>query len=431
MKADASLLRSRSVCYVPRSRLAGGVRALIVESGFTRGALAGCRALARAGWTVGIGSPAARGLAASSRYARRWHEVPPVEEDLDAFLEATERAVNEGRYEAVFCTEDAPALGLSFGRDRISAKVPYPPHEVVLRAFDKLKLSRAARRVGMATPETIVADDESITDVALPVLVKSRLHWTPGAQRAPGRLEAAICSDRDEIRRRVLEIRAHGGDAVLQEIIRGRLVHYLVVVDGTGEIIAGVQTLAEPLFYPGPDVGQRIRSVSVPVDQELQKKTAALMNELEWEGMASLNLLLPDGGGEPALIDFNGRYAASFDQYMAAGSNFAAIWACLATGYPLPAVRPVRSGVRFQWLEGDLRRAWRERRGGLLHDVIDCLSYSHGAVHTLWRRDDPMPTVRFGTRLTKEILGKLGRRYTHSLSRSGPKISAGPADDRP
>jgi len=356
---------------------------------------------------VGIGSPSANGLAASSRYSDRWHKVRPVEEDLDAFLNACERAVVEGGYEVIFCTEDAQVLGLSFGRDRISAKIPYPRHEVVVRAFDKMELTRAAQEVGMAAPETVLADDRAISDVGIPVLVKSRLHWTPGAQGAPSRLEAAICSDRDDIHRRVREIRAHGGEAVLQEVIRGRLIHYLVVVDSGGEIIDGVQTLAEPLFYPGPDIGQRIRSVSVPVDPELHKKTAALMRELEWEGMASLNLLLPDGGGEPALIDFNGRYGASFDQYIAAGSNFPAVWACLATERSLPPLREAKAGVRFQWLEGDLRRAWRQRRGGLLRDVIDCLAYSRGAVHTLWRIDDPMPAVRLGARLADEIVGKL------------------------
>lgn len=382
---------------------------------------------------VGIGSPSARGLAASSRFARRWHQVPSVEDGLDAFLEATQRAVVEGGYEVIFCTEDAPVLGLSFGRDRINATIPYPPHEVVVRAFDKLELTRAAREVGMATPDTFVADDRSIAEVELPVLVKSRLHWTPGAQRAPSRLEAAICSDRNDIRRRLLEIRAYGGDAVLQEVLHGRLVHYLVIVDGKGEIIAGVQTLAEPLFYPGPDIGQRIRSVSVPVDKELHQKTGVLMKQLEWEGMASLNLLLPDSGSEPALIDFNGRYGASFDQYLVAGSNFAAIWACQATGRPLPDVQAVRTGVRFQWLEGDLRRAWRQRRGGLLHDVIDCLSYSRGAVHTLWRRNDPMPAVRFGASMAKEILGRVGIGGSNGAARrrARSEISGASADDRP
>jgi predicted ATP-grasp superfamily ATP-dependent carboligase len=408
------------------------VKALIVESGFTRGALAGCRALRRGGWLVGIGSPTRRGLAASSRYRDRWHEVPAVEEDLDAFLVATERAVREGGYEVVFCTEDAQVLGLSYGRDGISAKIPYPSHDIVVRAFDKLELFRAARRVGMSAPHTTAADDEAIANVPLPVLVKARLHWTPRARPAPARLEAAICHDLTDVRRRALEIRQHGGDPLVQEVIRGRLVHLLVVVDEAGNVIAGVQTLAEPLFYPGPDVGQRIRSVSVPVDEKLQGRTAALMKELKWQGMASLNLLRPEDDGEPALIDFNGRYGASFDQYIAAGSNFPAIWACMATGRPLPPIRPIRVGIRFQWLEGDLRRAWRQRRGGLLRDVMDCISYSRGAVHTLWRRDDPMPTVRFAQRFVKELAGRARRRIVAKRERATTSTaSLGSADEGP
>jgi hypothetical protein len=123
------------------------LRVLIVESGFTRGALAGCRALAHAGWTVGVGSPTKGGLAASSRYAHRWHRIPLVQDDLDAFLDATERAVTRMGYEAVFCCEDAQALALSFGRDRISAAVPYPSHAVVLRG-DRQARARQRRAAG-------------------------------------------------------------------------------------------------------------------------------------------------------------------------------------------------------------------------------------------------------------------------------------------
>jgi predicted ATP-grasp superfamily ATP-dependent carboligase len=346
-----------------------------------------------------------------------------VEDDLDAFLEATEAAVVRGGYEAVFCSEDAQALALSFGRDRLSATVPYPPHEDVLRAFDKLELSRAALRVGMPTPATVLAEEHAIVETGLPVMVKSRLHWTPGSSGAPARLEAEVCTDREAIRRRVDVIRRHSGEAVLQEVITGRLVHYLVIVDGSNEILGGVQTLAEPLFYPGPDVGQRVRSVSVAVDEELEAKTGSLMKDLRWVGMASLNLLLPAHGGEPSLVDFNGRYGASFDQYIAAGSNFPAIWAALATGRPVPSISPPTAGVRFQWLEGDLRRAVNQRRGGLTHDILDCFSYGRGAVHTLWRRDDPLPTVRFVTRLARRAWSKLHSKMIRNLRIGNPKDS--------
>lgn len=375
------------------------MRALIVESGYTRGALSGCRALARAGWAVGIGSPRKHGPAATSRYADRWHEVPRVEEDLDAFLEATERAVRQGRYEVVLCADDAQAFGLSYGRDRLSAIVPYPPHEVVMRAFDKFELFRAARRVGMPAPETTLADDRAIAEVELPVLVKSRLHWTPGAQGAPARLEAMLCSDRQAVRRRVDEIRANGGDAVLQQIVGGRLFNYTVVVDGAGDIVAGVQSLAEPLTSP-PVLGMRVRSVSVPVDEELHGRATALLNDLCWVGYTSLQMLLPRGG-EATLIDFNARFINCDDQDIAAGPNFPDLWARVATGRPVPPVAPARVGVRFHWLEGDLRRAYVQRRGGFLRDVIDCFSAAPGAVHTLWRMDDPAPAIFFGLRVAR------------------------------
>jgi predicted ATP-grasp superfamily ATP-dependent carboligase len=330
-----------------------------------------------------------------------------VQDDLDAFLEATEMAVTEGRYEAVLCSEDAQVFGLSLGRDRISAEIPYPPHDVVARAFDKLELCRAAQLVGMATPETVPANDHSIANAELPVIVKSRLHWTPGAQRRPARLEAAICRDRREVRRRVTDIQECGGDAVLQEVVRGRQVHCMVIVDEDGGFVAGVQTLAEPLYYPGPDVGQRVRSVTVRADEGLREKTMELMSNLRWVGMTSLMFLRPDGG-EPALVDFNSRIVASSDQYIAAGVNFPAIWACMVTGRPLPAPGPVKVGVRFQWLEGDLRRALTQRRGGLLHDVVDCLSYAPGAVHTLWRTDDPIPAARLGVQVAHQAIAKAG-----------------------
>jgi len=74
------------------------MRALIVEDGWQRGSLAATRALARAGWTVGIGAPR-QGFAAASRFADAWHEVPPPEEDEGAFVAAVRAAVDVGGYE--------------------------------------------------------------------------------------------------------------------------------------------------------------------------------------------------------------------------------------------------------------------------------------------------------------------------------------------
>jgi hypothetical protein len=99
--------------------------------------------------------------------------------------------------------------------------------------------------------------------------------------------------------------------------------------------------------------------------------------------------------GRPRVVDFNGRLSLSFEQTIAVGINFPAMWACIATGRDYGGVQPARMGVRFQWLEGDIQRVLIERRGGLVRDLADTLLYSRGAVHGVWRLSDPMPSLRY------------------------------------
>src|SRR3954447_10957741 len=119
------------------------MRALIVSEGRSRAALAGARALGRAGGDVGSGTPDGGGLVDASRFVGRSHRVPLPERDLDAFLDGVARAVGDGGYEVVFGSGDAEILALSLGRDGLGASVGYGPHESLLRAIDKLELAAA------------------------------------------------------------------------------------------------------------------------------------------------------------------------------------------------------------------------------------------------------------------------------------------------
>ena len=164
---------------------------------------------------------------------------------------------------------------------------------------------------------------------------------------------------------------------------------------------------ASPSLSSPPDPTSACASVRTPC-RSIRSSTAnvrALMNELGWVGFTSLQMLLsPDG--EANVIDFNARFTNAIDQYIAAGPNFPDLWARVVTGRSLPPIPPVRTGVRFQWLEGDLRRALVQRRGGLLRDVIDCLSYARGAVHTTWRREDPCAGCTLGDAPRSRGLGE-------------------------
>ena len=149
-----------------------------------------------------------------------------------------------------------------------------------------------------------------------------------------------------------------------------------------------MQHVAERVWPAG--AGYSCRAVTLPIDPELERKLLAIAFRCGWWGMAQFQMLVP-ADGRPRVIDFNGRIYASLESSRAAGLNLPVTWADLALGRPTSPRVEGAPDVRYQWLEGDLRRALRERRGGLVADVADCIRAAPKAHHAVWRRDDPVP----------------------------------------
>ena len=95
----------------------------------------------------------------------------------------------------------------------------------------------------------------------------------------------------------------------------------------------------------------------------------------------------------PRLIDLNGRFYGSLSLAVAAGANLPAVWADLAMGRPPQA--PVRAvpGVRYHWGTADVRRAARERRGGLMRDLAGTAAYALRARQSVVDAADPAPAL--------------------------------------
>lgn len=393
------------------------MRALIIESGMARAALASARALSSAGWTVGVGTPDGGGMTAVSRSCAAAHVVPSAHADPRGFIRAINRATASHGYEVVFVTGDAEALLLSAERASVDATVPFPDHETLVRSYDKWDLTQACLRVGLPVPTTLLAADSPIDALGFPVVVKPRLHWTPGRADAPARHEAAIAQTEQEATRLVRAIENAGQQALLQEVVHGRPVNYHLVADRQGALLTSVLQLSEPLLWP-PGAGIRTRSHTAPVPADLREKIAALMRDLGWHGLAGLNFIEAPGR-EPLLTDFNGRLLASIALSICAGVNLPAIWASQATGRPLPPPAAARVDVAFQWLDGDLRRAVREGRGGVPADLLGTLRYATRAHHTTWDPKDLRPSVFLAARRVREAAHHLpGLRARKDAARS-------------
>jgi predicted ATP-grasp superfamily ATP-dependent carboligase len=381
------------------------VRALVVDPANARAGLAAVRALASAGWSVGVGGTDPRGLAASSRRTLQLHPVPRPVAGADAFVAALCEAVSAGGYEILLPAGDEEALAVSRERERLPATVPYPPHALVERAFDKLSLNAAADRAGVRRPATtLVPPGEPFPDVPLPVIVKERVHSGAAGERP--RIEAALALSREAGVRQLAGIHVSGADALVQEVVAGRLVAHASVTAPGGAMLAHVQQEAERLFPPGTGASARARTVAP--DAAVTSLAGRLLRELGWSGIAQLQLLR-DGAGEPCLIDFNGRFYGSLALAVAAGVNLPALWAAAATGRPAPPAGAARSGVRFQWLEGDLRVAAGERGVRLAAGLLGCAAYAAHARHGIWSARDPVPQLRHGGRLLRQEVPNLPR----------------------
>ena len=352
------------------------MRALVLDPGNSRSALAGVRALAHAGWVVGVASPY-KGMAARSRWAVEFARVPSSTD-----IAAVDKAVRAGRWDVIVPAGDAEAFAVSLGRDSLQCRVPYAEHSVVAKAFDKAELAEVARGCGVATPAVVTARSSDVW----PVVVKGRSH-------VAGRHEAVVARTRQELDAAVAGL----AEPVVQEFVDGPLVAMSVVADSTSAVVARVQQRAVAV-WPSP-AGVSTRAETTAVDPELSAAVDRMVTGLGWVGLAQFQFIVgPDGVAR--LIDCNGRLYGSLGLALAAGVNLPAIW----LGWPpmqMPAPE-ARVGARYQWLEGDLRRAPGR--------ALDSLAYGIRARHSIISLRDPTPFMGHVADLALRAVRKAVRR---------------------
>ncbi len=378
-------------------------RILLINSSNPRGTIAAARQLARAGWLVAVGTADPHGPVSWCRSVHQTFDVPPVERGLDRFVDRINAATLAFAPDLVAAGGDAELFAISAARDRIESTIPLPPDEVVRRVVDKLRLAELARAAGLDAPVTRPATSSAIGSTSLPVVVKSRFHWLPGhARDAPARLEAVVCSSTGDAHTAAAAMTEAGGEPLLQEYVDGAPINCTFVSDATGRLLGLDQQTSPPLLYP-PGVGIRVRTKVGPADPWLRDGMTRLLADVGWFGIGAVTFLV-GRDGVPRMIDFNGRYPASLGASSAAGTAYMATWASLAVGDDTATPPEPRPGVRFHWLEGDMRRAAKERRGGLVRDFGGALVYAVGADHTIGRWDEPELIARYALRQTRQAV---------------------------
>jgi predicted ATP-grasp superfamily ATP-dependent carboligase len=357
------------------------VRALLVDQSRDRATLVAVRSLAAAGYTVGTGA-CKPSFASTSRHAQRHHTVHECEDDEDRFVADIAAAVREGGYDIVFCSYDVGLLTLSRRRAEFEPAIwPYPPYEVVRRAFDKLEMAHAARAAGLAAPRTEPATPETLNAWRGPVVVKARTH-------VPKRFDTALFDSAARARELVEQIGEGDGEALLQEPMSGQMGAVVVVADRQGEAVMEIHQDAQRTWPP--DAGDTVRGRIVAPEPQLSRGVRELVRELGWFGLAQIEFIR-GADGTPHVTDFNGRFYGSLALATGAGANLPALWANQALGRDGALTRPPKRSSGFQWLNRDLAAAYAQGPRALAGAV----AVAPLASHSMWDPRDPGPTMRY------------------------------------
>ena len=254
--------------------------------------------------------------------------------------------------------------------------------------MDKTGLPDAANSVGLETPETrpfgTLAELAAIkTEFGTPIIVKPRNKepWGPPALR----IDLGEAVDACPIRSGLAQPYCSGE----MEAVAG------VVWDGG--LVACMQQRYQRKFPAA--AGTASYAITEPVDQD---RAGRLMRMLEsYDGIFQAQFV--DG----FLIDLNLRPYGSMPLALAAGLNLPDIVCRLRQGESVP-FQTAAGGIRYRWLDGDVRSLLSEVRAGrrsLLQAAFDLRPRS-GTCHSVFSLVDPSPWL---TRLRGRLESPDGR----------------------
>ena len=209
--------------------------------------------------------------------------------------------------------------------------------------------------------------------------VKSRLHWNPSKRNQKTRVTTTVVFSRDDAMRQADIMRSIGADPLFQEFIPGHVETFVALTNSRAKILS--QHIQRTTHECSSESGISARATSVPVPGDFAQEVQNLLTEVNWYGLASIQFIQPDDGA-PVLIDFNGRMYGSLVFANACGMRAMENWARLASGRKTAHSKEVL-GLRYQALEGDLRRAKKLRGAARISEVWACLAEIGRSVHPI------------------------------------------------
>jgi len=142
--------------------------------------------------------------------------------------------------------------------------------------------------------------------------------------------------------------------------------------------------------------------VSAPLDSRVRDAGRAVLQALDWHGVAMVEFRVRRDG-TPVFLEVNGRFWNSLPLAIYAGVDFPAMLAEIAESGDTRTVSTYREGVRCRWFLGDMRHVievWRGPPNGFpgefprrLSTLASFLLPVRGTYHDNFTLRDPLPEI--------------------------------------
>jgi predicted ATP-grasp superfamily ATP-dependent carboligase len=374
--------------------MSGDDRRVIVTSAQERFALAACRTLGTAGYSVVAVADVTPAAGHWSRCAAERHVLVDPRRDPAGFVDGLAAIARAGSGEAplLFPGTDAALMAVSSRRARLDpfAFIGLPPHDVVDACTDKIRLQDASRKAGVAAPEAVVCSALSeapaaAEELGYPVVLKAQRTFFELNGRVQQR-GSTLADDRAAVERLAARF---GLPFLVQKAIRGDAYSAAGVATEEGLLAFAVARYIRT--WP-PEGGNVAFAETVEPPTGLGDAVGGLMADLGWRGIFELELMRDEDGRFHA-IDLNPRLYGSLALASAAGTPFAAIWCDHLVGAPPPRQTTARPGVRYRWEEADLRYAIFRAKEGRIREALAAVAPRRRVTHAYFQLTDPAPLL--------------------------------------
>jgi predicted ATP-grasp superfamily ATP-dependent carboligase len=385
-------------------------KTVLVTDGEQRAALAIVRSLGRAGYEVYVCSVRAASIAGASRYSSGSYKVSDPLRRSESFLLDLEEIVATTHIDVLIPVSEAALLVVLPNRNKFKCAIPFATATSFDQVCDKRRVLEAAKPHNISVPDqTVIADpmDASVLEDTLrfPIVLKpARSVAGKGGERV--RAGVTYAATPQKLREELNHVPHNAYPVLLQQRIEGPGFGISVLV-WEGELVAAFAH--RRIREKPPSGGVSVLRESIPLDRTLLSRSVALLNDLQWKGVAMVEYKLDNSGGIPYLMEINGRFWGSLQLAVDAGVDFPKLLVELALAERPSPVTTYEIGVRSRWEWGDadhlLARilhpasprpeSWTSGMKQRFRAFVEFVQgFSHENVAEVFRRDDPQPFFR-------------------------------------